>query len=333
VGDGKYRSAAQLLSTRTLDDVIRASYTLVLVDEYQDCNLSQHEILKAVSRITPTVVFGDPLQGIFDFGGENIVDWERDVLPAFPHIYELEIPWRWRNKGNEALARWLASTRERLQAGRSVDLRNAPACVQVHCVERPELERALEMKACNGVRASERNRLAIIGARGSENVRAALAKRVRAQNVETIECKELQAVCAKIEATTRNDRLEVIVQLLDRCMVGVNPTPFLRRVLHIHGGGRINKPLTAGEAAALQILGEDRLEPLVDLIDAFRKTGRTFRGELVFALRESLFARCAAEGMSLLDCTWHVQERRRHAGRRRGHKIVTSTLLAKGAGV
>jgi hypothetical protein len=238
-----------------------------------------------------------------------------------------------RNKGNEALARWLASTRERLQAGRSVDLRNAPACVQVHYVERPELERALEMKACNGVRASERNRLAIIGAKGSENVRAALAKRVRAQNVETIECKELQAVCAKIEATTRNDRLEVIVQLLDRCMVGVNPTPFLRRVLHIHGGGRINKPLTAGEAAALQILGEDRLEPLVDLIDAFRKTGRTFRGELVFALRESLFARCAAEGMALLDCAWHVQERRRHAGRRRGHKIVTSTLLAKGAGV
>ncbi len=181
-------------------------------------------------------MFGDPLQGIFDFGGENIVDWERDVLPVFPHIHELETPWRWRNKGNDALAVWLAATRKRLQAGLGVDLRNTPACVHVHYVERPELERSLEVKACNGARASEGNRLAIIGAKASENVRAALAKRVGAQNVETIECKTLGAVCAKIENTTGYVRLEVMIRLLDKCIVGVRPTPFLRRVRNIHGG-------------------------------------------------------------------------------------------------
>jgi hypothetical protein len=325
-----YRCAGSLLGSRTLDAVIHASYTLVLVDEYQDCNLSQHGIVTAISRILPTIVFGDPLQGIFDFGGENIVDWERDVLSAFPHVYELETPWRWRNKGNDALARWLATMRERLQAGRGVDLRNTPPCVHVHHVERPELERVLEVRACNGAHATEGNRLAIIGAKASENVRAALAKRVGAQNVETIECKALQAVCAKIEETAGYVRLEVMVRLLDTCMVGVKPTPFLRRVRHIHGGGRVNKPPTVAEAAALRILWEDRLEPLIELIDAFRMAGRLFRGELLFALRESLLARCATPAMTLPDCAWHVQERRRHAGRRHGYKIVTSTLLAKG---
>ncbi len=46
-----YQCAARLLRSRTLDGVVRASYTLVLVDEYQDCNASQHGILTAMSRI------------------------------------------------------------------------------------------------------------------------------------------------------------------------------------------------------------------------------------------------------------------------------------------
>ncbi|SDG82409.1 UvrD-helicase domain-containing protein [Pelagibacterium luteolum] len=325
-----YAAAQQLLGGYTIDRVIQASYGLILVDEYQDCTADQHAVVALLSNLVPTLIFGDPLQSIFDFGGEATVRWQVDVLPAFPQIDELRTPWRWKNKGNDPLAVWLGTVRDDLQAGRAIDLRRAPACVQVHHLDEPRRLRALERKSCNQVSLSDSNRLAIIASKSSEEVRAALAKRVYAQNVETIECKVLQRACSNVEATTGIDRLKVVMRLLHQSIVGVNRTPFLRRIGEIHGGKQIRKPLTPSETAALAIITSDKLEPVIALLDEFRKGRRTFRGELIFALRESLQLRCLPGSPSLLECAWHVQERRRHAGRRHGYKIVTSTLLAKG---
>ncbi|CAN7142288.1 UvrD-helicase domain-containing protein [Aminobacter sp. LjRoot7] len=325
-----YTAARQLLGGHTIDRMIQASYGLILVDEYQDCSADQHAIVVLLSRLVPTLIFGDPLQSIFDFGGEATVRWQVDVLPVFPEIDELDTPWRWKNKKNDPLAEWLRIVRADLQAGRAIDLRKAPACVRVHHLDEPGRLRALEKKACNQRGLSEANRLAIIGSKGSEQVRAALAKRVQAQNVETIECKDLQTACSNIEATTAMDRLKVVMGLFQRSIVKVNLTPFLRRIGEILGGKQIRKPLTAAEAAALSIVTSGKLEPVIALLDELRNGRRMFRGELIFALRESLQLRCLPGSPSLLECAWHVQERRRHAGRRHGHKVVTSTLLAKG---
>ncbi|MEJ6849855.1 UvrD-helicase domain-containing protein [Sinorhizobium fredii] len=325
-----YTAARQLLGGRSIDRVIQASYGLVLVDEYQDCSVGQHEIVRLLSGLVPTLIFGDPLQSIFDFGGEPTVRWHEDVLPAFPKIDELDTPWRWINKKNDPLADWLRTVRAELLAGRAIDLRKAPACVRVHHLDEPRRLRSLEKKACGHGSLSDANRLAIIGSKSSERVRAALAKRVHAQNIETIECKDLQTACSRIEAATGMERLTFLMELLQRSIIGVSLRPFLRRVSEIHKGKVIRKPLTAAEAAAMEILASEKLEPLIALIDEFRRGGRTFRGELIFALRESLLLRCLPESGTLLECAWHVQERRRHAGRRHGYKIVTSTLLAKG---
>ncbi|MCW7544799.1 UvrD-helicase domain-containing protein [Aurantimonas litoralis] len=325
-----YASKRKLLEGRSINRVIQASYGLVLVDEYQDCSADQHAVMVLLSELVPTLIFGDPLQSIFDFGGEAAVRWHEDVLPAFPELYELVTPWRWKNQNNDPLAEWLCNVRAKLSAGKAIDLRKTPNCVRVHHLDEPERLRALEKKACSHTGLSDTNRLAIIGSKSSERVRAALAKRVHAQNVETIECKDLQTACSTIEATAGMDRLTFVMGLLQGAIVGVNKTPFLRRISEIHAGKQIRKPLTVAEAEALTILSDDKLGPVIALLDEFRKRGRTFRGELIFALRESLQLRCMPDSPSLLECAWHVQERRRHAGRRHGYKIVTSTLLAKG---
>jgi len=36
-----------------------------------------------------------PLQAIFDFDGQNIVDWQRDVKPDFVPLGTRETPHRW----------------------------------------------------------------------------------------------------------------------------------------------------------------------------------------------------------------------------------------------
>jgi DNA helicase-2/ATP-dependent DNA helicase PcrA len=323
-----YKAAGKLVSSRALDAVITSSYAGVLVDEYQDCTKAQHEIIKGLARLLPVYVFGDPLQGIFDFGSEAIVDWSADVTPVFPLIDELQTPWRWET--NHGLSQWLVGLRQSLASGAAIDLTRVPACIRVHHVTDAETAQKAERKACGAYTSSDTNRVAIIGAKGSEDQRAALAKRAYAQNVEAINCKALFKACADIEGSSGPARLSHIIKLMHRCMVGVRPTPFLRRMSEIHSGAKKPKALKPSEMAALRCMAEETLEPVLLLIEELRRDCRPFRSELLFALRESLKLRLQGHPCTLADAARDVQERRRHAGRRHGHKIVTSTLLVKG---
>lgn len=105
--DGCVQGACQLASTDWFAKMIATSYQAVLVDEYQDCNLYQHELVVALSKaITRTVVLGDPLQRIFDFKGEPFPNWSA-VKQEFP-IYSDVVPYPHRWSGhNMALGKWL----------------------------------------------------------------------------------------------------------------------------------------------------------------------------------------------------------------------------------
>ncbi len=95
------------------------SHRLVLVDEYQDCLIDQHNLVLALREAVPTAVFGDPLQGLFNFGHNRPVSWTTDVLTAFPHVGVASYPWRW-HVDNPELGEWLVSIRQQLLAGQSI---------------------------------------------------------------------------------------------------------------------------------------------------------------------------------------------------------------------
>ena len=105
--DGRVQGACQLASTDWFAEMIATSHQAVLVDEYQDCNLYQHELVVALSKaIARTVVLGDPLQRIFDFKGEPFPDWSA-VEQEFP-VYSDIVPYPHRWSGhNMALGEWL----------------------------------------------------------------------------------------------------------------------------------------------------------------------------------------------------------------------------------
>lgn len=120
-----YRATARILSFGAIKTVIRASFDSVYVDEYQDCSLLQHEIVIKLVEILPIRIVGDPLQGIFDFGESEIVDWENHVKPHFNELPRLSEPHRWAGK-NPALGDWLLTVRKKLETGLPVDLHQAP---------------------------------------------------------------------------------------------------------------------------------------------------------------------------------------------------------------
>jgi UvrD-like helicase family protein len=104
-------------------------YPVVLVDEHQDSTADQHELVWLIRGAGDVRLrmFGDRLQAIFGFSGD-LIDWPR-LLVKHGHV---ELPHGYRWDGQPDLRDWLASARSALLAGRPVDLRHRPACVQIH---------------------------------------------------------------------------------------------------------------------------------------------------------------------------------------------------------
>lgn len=92
--------------------VIGTTYSCVIVDEYQDCNLVQHQIFVELNRSLPVYVLGDPLQAIFGFK-EKLVSWKKICFEVIPiKTY----PWRW-EKTNPVLGQYLNYVRSQLLPG------------------------------------------------------------------------------------------------------------------------------------------------------------------------------------------------------------------------
>lgn len=93
-----------LLNTPVLQHIIKLSFNGIFVDEYQDCTISQHNMILALAQNLPLHILGDPLQGIFDFENEKLVNFDNDLsgIFGFKVFNLLNYPWRW-HKTNEGL--------------------------------------------------------------------------------------------------------------------------------------------------------------------------------------------------------------------------------------
>jgi superfamily I DNA/RNA helicase len=111
--DAVYRGAVALLRMRPHQEVLRATYAGVFVDEYQDCTDEQHQLVLSLRALMPTRVVGDPLQGIFGFGSNRIVRWREQVDPEFESLLGPSLPRRWEG-ANEELGAWLVTVRRAL---------------------------------------------------------------------------------------------------------------------------------------------------------------------------------------------------------------------------
>lgn len=96
--DAIMRKCIELLNKTSVQSVIKISYCGIYVDEYQDCNKNQHCLIMNLSQLLPSHLFGDPLQGIYDFDGER-VDFEKDLI-NYTKFSILDTPWRWNIEGN-----------------------------------------------------------------------------------------------------------------------------------------------------------------------------------------------------------------------------------------
>lgn len=117
--------AILILKANPIKCLLRAKYDHLIVDEYQDCSVAQHLMILEMANAIKTHILGDPLQGIFGFKGQPIVNFEDSSFDPFKSNQQaLDTPWRWINAGNPQLGKDLGKIRKKLIAGEDIDLRD-----------------------------------------------------------------------------------------------------------------------------------------------------------------------------------------------------------------
>lgn len=333
-----YEAAVRLIGSGAIDSVLECSYSGVFVDEYQDCTTLQHHVITALSAHLRVCVFGDPLQAIFDFKGQQPVDWSVDVYPVFAKVGELTTPWRWRNAGNSALADWLAELRSTLQAGAGIDLTHRPECVRWERLPgEPESRHGKIVGTCKSVMGKcADGQLVVIGDAANLNGRAALARKLAAvgfSNIEPLACKNLYAAGTTIGTETGFARLEKSLDFICACMTGSDRSAFTKAVRSHQAGGRLGAARFDDLIKiGIAVVDGTTDDAVLDLLEGFHRwpPTRLFRREMFFAMRSALRLKITRGSDSLVDAIWEVQNRIRHTGRMGWRLSVGSTLLVKG---
>lgn len=334
--DAVYAAASRLLQCGAVSGIVEASYGGLFVDEYQDCSPQQHAVICLLAQRLPTCVFGDPLQAIFDFGGQRPVDWQTEVFPTFPQMDELITPWRWKRANNIDLANWLQSARRALEAGRDIDLRTLLECIQ--WVQLPSDAR-FQQQAIHGecLRAIHGNdRLVVIGSSANEPSRASLAKSLSQQGFSTIEavsCKGLYKAARSIDGAVGKKLFEELLGFASQCMTGTEKSLLEKAVASRRGGGRAGQAKFGAIFPIIdQVIENGSPDASVAFLDTLkdRPGANLFRREMFYAMRAAICLKGANHHETLVSAVTEVQNKSRHMGRKLPLRCVGSTLLVKG---
>lgn len=316
-----------LLQSGHISDPITSTYSRLLVDEYQDCNIAQHDIVCSIAQTLPTCILGDPMQAIFGFR-DPLVHWEREAQTAFPPIGALQTPWRWQLAGMDALGAWLLQARASLLAGQPVDLRGAPEGVQwVQLTQGAELQQRL--MAARSEAPNRDGRVLVIGDSINVNGRHQLTMQTPgATSVEAVDLKDLVNFARHFDLASPN-ALRHLAEFATSLMTGVGTANFLARVETIRGG-RARTPAMPSEAAGVAFMAAPSHNASIDLLNSFadQHGARVYRPEVLHCCISALKA-AAGEG-GFIDAAIQARERNRHLCRPLGRRAVGSTLLLKG---
>ena len=323
------------VETGHINDLIRSTYSMLLVDEYQDCNIDQHRLICSLSECLPTIIFGDPMQCIFDFSGP-MPSWNDEVQARFPLISQLEVPWRWENVGTPELGRWILDCRNRLALGQSVDLKGCPGYVnwiQLTGNYQTDVRNTTQAQYQLRNNIDTDDSLLVIG--DSRNPRSRHDFASVSQGIDVVEPVELSdviAVASEIENMSGTGLVDHVLKSLSTMMTGISRPKITQRIATIQAG-RNRTPATQFELAVKAIIDIGDMRSLFHLLSCAEDDSniRIYRKGAFFALKSAVQQCISDPSKTLKQAAEVVREQRRHQGDRRVSKrAIGSTLLLKG---
>jgi hypothetical protein len=319
-----HQAGASTSRSSAVRRMLEASYELIVVDEYQDCQQWQHGLVLALAERVPTIVFGDRLQGLFFFGDNQPVRWENDVLPHFPAIEVAVTPWRW--TANPALGAWLLDARRGLLSGTGVNL-DAPGVRRV--------ERSETVPACI---QQPRHPARTVAIAKWPNDCQMLARRLGGgyTMIEEVEGRFLLAFADVVDRGQPAEVASAAVEFSVDCAFGVAQlfdTAARQRLLS-------GRPLAAPRFAAV-LTQRDAVNALLDdpapssILRTLRALGqleefRLYRREAWYGTLSALRLCETTEGLTMRQAVVQTRNQLRTQGRYPESRILARPLLIKG---
>lgn len=334
-----YECCSGLLGKQFVRRVVAATYAGVYVDEYQDCSDLQHGLVSAFAEFLPCRILGDPMQAIFDFGGDEgkPVDWAVSVYPAFTCLGQLETPWRWKTTGDPNLGAWLKKARETLEKGEEIDLSNGlPACVR-RVQTTPEYLASKQYSTLMGLLGNQESVIALHGGdQQSKNMTHLLARTMggKFSSIEEVEGKDLHSFIKKlVAAKTTQQGFLLALDFSKKCFTGVGAilTAGTKRGEVAKQSKGTKYPLVLKAANAY--LNSPTSSHLRAFFLALKDNPETsaYRRDLLYRFLNVLKIHIDGVGANLTEAANKYQRDMRHTGRPISHrKLIGTTLLVKG---
>lgn len=322
-------AVCKLLSEGHLQEIICASYSRVIVDEYQDCCGCQHKFVALMASVLPTCVLGDPLQSVFGWLG--LPDWQTEVCSVFPPVAELSIPWRWRNVGTEDFGYWLLDVRRKLLEGEPIDFYNSP--VEVTWVDLNPSNNCYvcQLKAARTRASTPKGSVLIIGNGRSPHNQQKFASQIPgAVAIENVSLVDLINFAKTFDCKSE-DALPQLLEFSEKVMRNVSAQKFLKRISSLENK-KARIPASYAENSALKFKNNPSPSTAVNLLVELNKDiGVTSHRPLVLrACIKSLNSCSCTDDNSFYDAAICAREQNRLLGRSLPKRAVGSTLLLKG---
>lgn len=322
-----YLGTAKVFENKWAGSVLSSSYSSVIVDEYQDCTKTQHEIILSINKFLPVHVLGDPLQGIFDWAGP-LVDWNALEIPV---VEVATKPWRW-EKTNPALGAYLKNIRTQLLPAIS------GISTKVNIVNCDNYIEIISSDSFNGYKLlGKLNRYSsVLYLAKFENEQLSFSRFMSGifQNDEIQECDILFNAAQRFDQTHKNNLALAILDFAESCATHVKKETMSYRNNLLKSSmnfSRIHKHLELGHMLS-KICETDRLEIISDVIKWFQEQicFKVYRKELFAEMRRSI--KYALDNRTtVFEAVNHVRRDRNLQKRYSQFKYLSSrTVLSKG---
>lgn len=328
------QAAHKLMKTRLIRQVLSVSYAGVFVDEYQDCTTDQHDLVISVAEILPCRIVGDPLQGIFAFGDNHVVDWDLHVYPFFPRLPDLTEPWRWKGT-NPNLGKWLTEVvRPMLEQKKPILLQQA--LLAGTCAWNQEVSGqhgpATRIKVLLGT-MNLGGTTFVICRPEQENLPHALTGKLHNHyhSIEPITSDKLAILAEAIEVQTGMQRLHAVHNFVSECLTAQQDFDAVLQAIQKHGKVKSDRRCLL-HGLAMRVVTDASLTPIAALFDFIGKDGNPTlkRHQLWHEMRRALAEVAAGTVHTLVEAIHLVRNRGAILGRRIPKRCISRTLLLKG---
>lgn len=321
-----YRGSADAIKSEFGKRILSATYDGVFVDEFQDCTESQTQLIMSLAEVLPCRLLGDPLQGIFEFESDGLVNWEF-VMNNFEKLPDLYRPHRW-EKTNPGLGKWLIDIRETLLLGDQIKFKSLPSGVRVFS-KSPENQ----IKSCYWSLREEGSVVAIQKWKYQAHL---LAKRLNGfySSIEEIESKDFFNTCLRLDAARGFERVLEFIDFVGKCITKAIPTLVtVKKKLEKHDLtlGRITKNVELVEVL-FNLVRTDSFHEYYKVLDSMEQIPevKIYRPELWNDMK-NLFRACSINDThtSLFPLAKKYKETNKNISRRY-KRTVARVLLIKG---